>query len=941
MRAFSAPAGRSLVWLAAAGTLLFAPAACTPDRLTSPHAGAPHASADVVPAGQPRLMVVELMGDPKAVADAGGEWIKLYNPGPVDVDLQNFRIQSGVGNNVYTGSGSVESHTIASSIAVPVGSCVVLGNNTSTSVNGGVNEAYSYGTSITLGNNNTDWVTIKSSTGMLLDSVAYSTSTISGTTRTVVSPSMTIKTGISRLVIDPAQDRTVMAGSNWQDAPVDSTFGTSATPDRGMPNSCNYTYRVSSGPIGPITHMTLSPAHTSLNVNATLSLTAAAIDDNNNVITSDPTHFTWTTSNDDVATVSDSGVVTGIVSSPQPVTITATSTDVAGLSATASITVTAAPSKISVSSRTVPLPIGYQTQLFASGTDLSGTSISGQTMTWSSADDNVVTVDSHGVVSAAGAGSAKIRATAADGSFGETTITTETQFFSSSARAGHNIELGLPTDADASDDVIITRKQYTISWNPQRGDPNWVSWDLSASHIGSTDRCNCFSADTALARLGYGSKMYTTADYIAGGQWDRGHMESSADQTTTDTENGATFFLTNMLPQRHDLNAGPWEKLEIALRDSAKAGREVYQIAGGVFTNGSGLGTLNNAGKIAIPDSTWKIAVIMPAGSGLTSVTSPQSVTVIAVNMPNVVGIATNGWQMYQTTVDRIQHSTGYDFLSAIPEAIQCRLETRNCAPVSDFSVSGTAKEGSSVSFDASASSDADGDAITYSWNFGDGSSATGAQTSHTYAVAGTYGITLTVTDSKGGTGSVTQSLTVANVAPVVSPISGAALLTGESYASAGSFTDPGADHWSATVDYGDGSGAQSLSLSGFTFQLAHTYATGGNFTVTVSVSDGHGGTGTQSALVAVQDPSQGIQTLSNMITGLTGEINNGQINSFHVKLRGAFDALGTGNANTASNVLGAFINEVNAMAQSGRLSSTSASSLTHYAQRIITSMGQ
>jgi PKD repeat protein len=430
--------------------------------------------------------------------------------------------------------------------------------------------------------------------------------------------------------------------------------------------------------------------------------------------------------------------------------------------------------------------------------------------------------------------------------------------------------------------------------------------------------------------------MYSTADYVAGGQWDRGHMEPSADQTTTDTENGATFFLTNILPQRHDLNAGPWEKLEIALRDSAKAGREVYQIAGGVFTNGVGLGTLNNAGKIAIPDSTWKIAIIMPGGSGLSNITSPQSVTVIAVNMPNVTGIASNGWEMYRTTVDRIQKSTGYDFLSAIPEQVQCRIEVRNCAPAASFTNS-AAKEGSSVSFDASATTDADGDAMTYDWKFGDGAVASGVSTSHTYSLAGTYTVTLTVSDGKGGVDVVTKNVVVANVAPTVSPISGANLLVGELYATDGSFSDPGADTWSGTVSYGDG-GTQSLSLSGFAFHLSHTYTTAGNFTVTVNVADGHGGTGTQTALVAVLTPDQGIKSLSNMVSGLG--LNAGNTNSLVVKLRNASDALGRGDNGAATNMLGAFVNEVSAMAQSGRLSAASASSITRYAQRVIGSIG-
>jgi endonuclease G len=330
---------------------------------------------------------------------------------------------------------------------------------------------------------------------------------------------------------------------------------------------------------------------------------------------------------------------------------------------------------VSVSARTVPLPVGFQTQLFANGTDRSGHPVTNPG--WSTSSPSVLTVDRNGVITATGVGSAIITATAADGAAGSTTVSTGAQLFSASARAGHNTEFGTPTDADPSNDVIIARKQYTLSYDARRGGPNWVSWDLSATHLGGADRCNCFTADTALTRLGL--PAYTTDDYVSGGQYDRGHMEPSADQSTTDTENATTFFLSNVLPQRHDLNAGPWEKLEIALRDSVRAGREAYVIAGGVFTNGVGLGSLNGAGKIFIPDSTWKIVVLVPAGTGLDRVTSTTDVNVIAVNMPNVTGIVSNGWEQYRTTVQKIQQSTGYDFLAALPEAVECRVEVRAC----------------------------------------------------------------------------------------------------------------------------------------------------------------------------------------------------------------------------------------------------------------------
>src|SRR5262245_42294913 len=168
--------------------------ACSPnsDESTAPRLNPSLPAVHDVASSSAHLIIVEMMADPSAVADASGEWVKFYNPGPLDLNLQNFRILSASGTNVYTGTGTVESHTVASAVSVPVGTCVVLGNNMTTAANGGVNEAYSYGTAITLGNNNTDWITIKTPSGELLDSVAYSTSTVNlavtPPTRTIVSP---------------------------------------------------------------------------------------------------------------------------------------------------------------------------------------------------------------------------------------------------------------------------------------------------------------------------------------------------------------------------------------------------------------------------------------------------------------------------------------------------------------------------------------------------------------------------------------------------------------------------------------------------------------------------------------------------------------------------------------------------------------------------------
>src|SRR6185437_5348825 len=111
-----------------------------------------------------------------------------------------------------------------------------------------------------------------------------------------------------------------------------------------------------------------------------------------------------------------------------------------------------------------------------------------------------------------------------------------------------------------------------------------------------------------------------------------------------------------------------------------KAGREAYVISGVLFTKGFGVWSLKGEGKIFIPDSTWKIVVLMPANEGLSNVRSASDIDVIAVNMPNVADGLVQDWTAYRTSVQSIQRSTGYDFLSALPQAIQDQVE--NHAPV-------------------------------------------------------------------------------------------------------------------------------------------------------------------------------------------------------------------------------------------------------------------
>ena len=338
--------------------------------------------------------------------------------------------------------------------------------------------------------------------------------------------------------------------------------------------------------------------------------------------------------------------------------------------------------RITFSGRTAadpPLPVGFEDQLFASAF-LAGGQATTTAFTWSSDTPALASVDGDGVVRALGAGTAVIRVTTADGRVGLYALPTRVATASATADYEGNEEFGRPTDASPADDVVIERPTFTVSYSPWRNTPNWVSYDLEASHFGPEDRCDCFTADPLAPPVEGG---LTTADYTGAGAFhgygiDRGHLVRSADRTAGSLDNAHTFYFSNIVPQAADNNQGPWSALENYLGDQARSGtKEVYVVAG-VWGD---QGTVKDEGKIVIPESVWKVAVIMDRDEGLEAVDDAGDFQLVAVDMPNVAGIRTTAWQNFRVTVDSIERASGYDLLALLPDHVEWIVEAGHASP--------------------------------------------------------------------------------------------------------------------------------------------------------------------------------------------------------------------------------------------------------------------
>ncbi len=888
---------------------------CT-DQVVDPARAPSQASANVVSSAP--VVITEFMANPAKVNDNVGEWFEVFNAGPDTVNLKGWRITSGV--------VAAETHVIAADLLVAPQGHAVLANNGDPALNGGIpNVAYVYPASgsglIVLNNSNTDWLTLKAPDGTLVDSVAYAARSATGTPGSYSHGTA----GVSRTLVDVSADNTIVANNpNWVFTPVGTTYGAG---DRGTPGTGPGGTVVQPGAVDSVW---VSPSPASVVIGRTRQLSASAVDSAGRPT---GTTFTWAAADASVATVSASGLVTGVGLGQTTVTATAASGHSATVLLTVSETLPVGYVSVSINSPRAA-PVGFTKPAFATVRDEDSTVVRDVPLTWSTSDPSVAVIDQRGYITGVSPGQVTVRAMSANGVYGEN------QFFvlsvqQTDADYRNHLEFGVPTDGSPSDDFLMTKPGFALSYSRVRGGPNWVSWNLNATHFGDALRCDCFTADAGLPA----DWRIEDFDYRNGG-YDRGHMVQSEPRTTTAYENATTFLLTNILPQAANNNQGPWGAQEIYLNDLArKQNKEIYVLSGGIYS--ASPATLKDEGKVQIPEFTWKVAVIMDRGEGVADVRTAGDLEVIAVKMPNTLAGAANirgtPWQTFTTTVDQIEAETGYDLLSALPDRIERIVESNDRPPVASVGGPFTGSEGAAISFSGSGT-DPDGDALEYTWSFGDGTTGTGTHPSHTYADDGTYTVTLTVTDPYGAEDVATTTATVGNVAPSVAAFAGASLLQGERYSAAGSFGDPGADSWTATVDYGDGSGEQPLALSGKGFSLSHTYSAAGTHTVTVTMRDDDGGVDVRTATVTVQTPSQGIGAIHAMVTGLG--IGHGNASALGAKLRAAAASLARGDTTPAVNQLQAFINQVEAMVASGRLTAAQGAALVAEANRVIRSIG-
>ncbi|MBK8810491.1 MAG: DNA/RNA non-specific endonuclease [Acidobacteria bacterium] len=227
---------------------------------------------------------------------------------------------------------------------------------------------------------------------------------------------------------------------------------------------------------------------------------------------------------------------------------------------------------------------------------------------------------------------------------------------------------GATPDIANENNYLMQKAQYSLSYSRATATPNWVAWRLDSTWVGTAPRQDDYRGDPAVPAGWY---QVQDNDYSGSG-YDRGHMCPSGDRTRSIPDNSATFLMTNFVPQLPANNQGPWNDFENYCRTVADQGNELY-----IFSGGQGNAGTIAAGRIVVPQVTWKVVLIIPNGTNdLQRVNkATRTIAIVVPNQPPVT--ASTPWRQFRTTVKAVEALTGHNFFSNVPKNTQEIIERR------------------------------------------------------------------------------------------------------------------------------------------------------------------------------------------------------------------------------------------------------------------------
>ena len=208
---------------------------------------------------------------------------------------------------------------------------------------------------------------------------------------------------------------------------------------------------------------------------------------------------------------------------------------------------------------------------------------------------------------------------------------------------------------DNTNQILLERMGYCLSYNPNLLIPNWVAWHLTAEHVnGDCPRDNTYyeDEDVSIPRA-------TNADYKGSG-WSKGHMCPAGDNKWDEKAMKESNLLTNICPQDRSLNSGLWNRIEQDCRKWAQKYGELYIVCGPVLLNREHETIGPN--KVVIPEAFFKVILRL----------KPKP-TAIGFVVRNDEGKKKK--DQYVNTVDDVERITGIDFFPFLEDSVEDIVE--------------------------------------------------------------------------------------------------------------------------------------------------------------------------------------------------------------------------------------------------------------------------
>ncbi|XP_026852496.2 nuclease EXOG, mitochondrial isoform X2 [Electrophorus electricus] len=207
---------------------------------------------------------------------------------------------------------------------------------------------------------------------------------------------------------------------------------------------------------------------------------------------------------------------------------------------------------------------------------------------------------------------------------------------------------------------------HILSYDQTRRTPKWVAEHLSNEKLlGRADRKHCkFKPDPNIPAL------FTAHndDYLGSG-WSRGHMAPAADNKFSEKSMAETFYLSNIIPQNYENNAGFWNRLEMYCRELTERFSDVWVISGPltlpqVYQDGKKMVSYQLIGKddVAVPTHLYKVILVRKDPSA-------EPLALGAFIVPNAPISFEHHLKEYQVSLTDLQRMSGLTFFPKIEKA--------------------------------------------------------------------------------------------------------------------------------------------------------------------------------------------------------------------------------------------------------------------------------